>query len=102
MRQEDRLRTLKMRISRHDDVDVILRRCDEPALERAYPVHHGMDGPPEPEPDVERNLVIAAARSVEFSSRGADFLNQPLLDRHMNILRREAAVAPHSEGKFPG
>ena len=35
---------------------------------------------------IERDLIVAAARGVEFAPSGSNFFRQPPLDIHMNVL----------------
>lgn len=96
MREQNRLCALQMRVARHDDIAVLLRRLDERALQVLDLLLHGHDLAAHIHVRVERDLIVAAARRVQPAAGLADGVGQALLNVHVNILEvdgeREAAV----------
>ena len=92
MREEDRLRTLQVRVARHDHVGIALRRFDERTLQVSDAAEHGECLPAHIEVRVERDLVIAAARRVQSAARLANGVGQALLDVHVNVFERNGEV----------
>ena len=96
MREQDRLCALQMRVARHDDIAVLLRRLDERALQVLDLLLHGHDLAAHIHVRIERDLIVAAARRVQPAAGLADGVGQALLNVHVNILdvdgKREAAV----------
>jgi hypothetical protein len=97
--EHDRLGVLQVGDPGEDRVRVLLRPRGEGLLEvpdgLADLLRHG----PRPEPEVERDLVVAAAGGVELGAdRGADEVDQPLLDVHVDVfvgdVERELARIP--------
>src|ERR1043166_8786074 len=74
-----------MRIPRHDHVDIALRGPRELALERVEPVDDLFELVAKIEPDVQRHLIVAAPRGVEFFAGRTDALDQAPLDIHVDV-----------------
>lgn len=85
MTEEDGLTALEVRVARHDDVLVGEGRGDEGALEIADEGEDGGDFGAAVEPDVEGDLVVAAAGGVEFGSGGADARGEGAFDVHVDV-----------------
>ena len=47
-----------------------------------------VDGVADPEPEIERHLVVAGAGGVQPAAAGPDHIGQPGLDVHMDVLER--------------
>ncbi len=86
MREQDWLCALQMRVARHDDVAVLLRRLDERALQVLNLLLHSHDLAAHVHVRVERDLVVAAARRVQAAAGLADGVGQALLDVHVDVL----------------
>ena len=86
MREQDWLCALQMRVARHDDVAVLLRRLDERALQVLDLLLHSHDLAAHVHVRVERDLVVAAARRVQAAAGLADGVGQALLDVHVDVL----------------
>ncbi len=86
MRQQHRLSALEMGIARHDDIKMFSCRPCQLALQRPQSVDDDLHFFAQIEPHVQRNLIVAAPRRMQFSSRGTDQLGQAPLDIHVNIL----------------
>jgi hypothetical protein len=88
MSEKDRLGALQMRVTRHDNIDMLLREMEQRALQRAKA------GPDlsylrlDVEPQIERGLIVAAARGVQFRARDADSFRQRRFDVHVHVLER--------------
>jgi hypothetical protein len=50
----------------------------------------------DPEPEIQRDLIVTGAGGVQATGVGADDFGQPRLDIHMNVLERAR------EGEGPG
>jgi hypothetical protein len=85
MREQHRLRALEMRVAGHDRVAGVARDGRERLLEGGERGVLAVALGAQPEPEVERDLVVAAATGVELAADGADELGQPALDRHVDV-----------------
>ena len=85
MRKEDRLRSLEMCVARHDRVEVFLSLEQQNALKLENELLHLSDCTAKMQSFIQRNLIVPAAPRVKFPSHGADFLDKPLFNRHVNI-----------------
>jgi len=87
MRNQNRLGPLQMGVCRHGRVSRLLGAVHE----NAEPLRHiGLqlvDASANIEPEVGRNLLIAAAPAVQFVAGIADSCDQLFFDKVMNILR---------------
>ena len=70
MREIDGLRALQMRVAGDDDVGVVFAEGDERALQADDLAEQRGDFIAQPEPHVERDLVVARAGGVEFRAGG--------------------------------
>ena len=61
-------------------------RLDQHALQRSDGVDRLVARVAHPQPEVGRHLVVARARGVQPSGRGADQLGEAALDRHVDVL----------------
>ena len=92
VREEDRLRTLQVRIARHDHVGIALRRLDKRTLQIGNAAEHGERLAAHIEVRVERDLIVAATRRVQPAARLADRVGQTLLDVHVDVFERDRKV----------
>ena len=87
MREQHRLRRLQMRVAGHDDVGVCRgERGQARAAGRCSSVEDAADLVAQVQAQVERHLVVAAARRVQLAAGRADLLDQPPLDGHVDVL----------------
>ena len=70
MREIDGLGALQVRVAGNDDVGVVLAERDERALQAGDFAEQRGDFVAQPEPHVERDLVVARAGGVEFRAGG--------------------------------
>ena len=96
MGERYRLRALQMRIAGHHGLDVGARDLDQRAAQSAHERDHCADFVAQIEPQIERDLIVARSRGMQFAARGPDFFDQPALDREMDILVGDV------EAKMPG
>ena len=86
MREEDRLRLLKMGVAGHDNIEVAL---GSPRQLPPQPLQ-GRQNPfkllSEIKAHIQGNLIVAASGGMQLSAHGADLLGEPALDIHVDIL----------------
>ena len=93
MREEDRLRRLQMRVAGHDRVGVRgAPACRARGAARRCRARRPSIGVADVEPQVEGDLIVAAARRVQLAADRADHLDQAPLDRHVDVLVAAAAA----------
>ena len=85
--ERDRLGALQMRIARHDGGAVRFGLRQQRVNQRADFAGERGRFVPQVEPDVERDLVVAAAGGVQPFADVADAARQFGLHEHMNVLR---------------
>ena len=81
VRERHRLRALQVRVARHHRVDLglgALEQCDGQRLCGAIELVEQLD---HQQPEVERDLVVAAARGVELAAHRTCALGEDALDR---------------------
>ena len=83
----DRLRALQMRVAGHDRVGVFLRLVAEDGNQLLELADEARAFPAQRQADIERDLIVAAARRVQALARVADAGGQLALDEGVNILR---------------
>ncbi len=90
MGQEDRLRALEVRVAGEVSVVVALvGAADQHVLERrGCEPTTSLRLPPDPEAQVERDLVVATAPGVELGARRTRDLRHPAFDRGVDVLVR--------------
>src|SRR5439155_22995649 len=76
MREKNWLSTLQVRITRHDNIDMLLREIEQRGLQRAKPDTQLRNLRFDVETQIERDLIVPAARGVKFRSRDANSLRQ--------------------------
>ena len=76
MREKNWLSTLQVGITRHDNIDVLLRKIEQCGLQRAKSGTQLRNLCFDVEPQIERDLIVPAARGVKFRSRDANSLRQ--------------------------
>ena len=115
MREQHRLRPLKMRVSRHDHVDVRFGEIEQHPLQPDHLHHRRRRRTQHVQPQVRRHLIVARPRRVQLSRNFADLLLQPRLDVRVYVLelrpqRKLAAIvfledldqAPHDAIRVVG
>ncbi len=96
MGEEDRLGPLQMGVAGKDDPEKLFGPGDDGFLDLHEEPENLVDFIAQVQPEIDGNLVVAAAPRVQLSPDGADPADQATLDRHVDVLVREI------EGKFPG
>jgi hypothetical protein len=86
MAERHRLCGLQMREARHHGRGMLQRLLGQRLLVVGEQSVDVVDPRPHPEPEIGRDLIVARARGVQPSGRGADQFGQPRLDIHMNVL----------------
>src|SRR5690242_4415472 len=85
VRKRDRLRSLEVRVAGHDGLDLVTRLVEQ----RARQIDDGRVELVEPidreEPQVEGDLIVAAAGGVQLAGDITDELRQTQLDRGVNV-----------------
>src|SRR5690625_4080678 len=92
MGEAQRLGNLQVRVAGHDHVDVELGEVDEYLLQLEKLLLQLQVAAPEPQPEVGRHLVVAAACRVQLPAHGPDPLGECPLDVHVDILELDAPV----------
>ncbi len=87
MGKKNRLGSLSMRISRHDDIQMSLGQMDEDVPQRVQLGHDPLNGIPQIHPQIQRNLVVAASPGMQFLGGIPDQLLQPGFNVHVNIFQ---------------
>ena len=93
--KEDGLRSLEMRIARHNHIPMLCGRLCEGLLQRANVCHHVHNGMAYKEMRIECHLIVAATCRVQAAARIADCVRETLFDIHVNIFKC------HTEIKIP-
>ena len=86
MAEDDRLCHLQMRVAGHDGVGVPQREVDERSPQREKLVLQRIDRPPQPEPQVRGDLVVARACRVQPLACVADERREAPLDVEVDVL----------------
>ena len=86
--KKHRLRPLQVRIAGHDHVEIFFGRLGQLSAQRLQSADDELDLVAQKKPHVERHLIVAAARGVEFAAGRTDQLGQASFDIHMNIFVR--------------
>ncbi len=96
--EHDRLRVLEMRDAGEDRLRVVLGPGGEGLPELVDRMDDLRAHGPGPEPQVERDLIVAAPRGMELCAERGDELDQLLLDVHVDVLvgdvQRELSGGP--------
>ena len=86
MAEGDGLRRLQVGEARHDGRGILLGAIDQRRLQVAQHRLQPVDRVAHPQPDIERDLVVARARGVQPAAGRADQLGEPRLDVEMDVL----------------
>ena len=78
---------LQVGVGGQDDAGVGVGPADECPLDEFQAGRHGVDFVADPEADVVRDLVVAAAAGVELAADVADPLDQRPLDVHVDVFQ---------------
>ena len=84
--ERHRLRRLEMGEARHHGGGMLTGAIEQRLDQEGEPGLRPLNSLLDPEPKVERHLVVARAGRVKPASRRADQLGQPRLDVHVNVL----------------
>ena len=87
VRQQDGLRVLHVREAGHDGALVFVGFLHQRGLERADLLHQVVDLVAQIQPDVERDLVVAAAGCVNARALGTERFGQRGLDVHVDVFQ---------------
>ena len=88
MREENWLGTLQVRITRHDNIDMLLREIEQRGLQRAKPGIQLRNLRFDVKTQIERDLIVPAARGVKLRACGANSLRQCRFDIHVHVFER--------------
>ena len=88
MREPHRLRALEVRVTGHQRLDVIARLREQRAAKLVDAIDQTLRGRARVEPQVGRDLIVAAACGVEAATGIADLVDEPRLDVHVHVLER--------------
>ena len=88
MAEGHRLRRLQMGEAGHHGAGVLKRLFGERQLQIGELRVERVDRVAHPEPEIERDLVVARARGMQPPGGGADQIGEALLDIHMNVFER--------------
>ena len=86
--ERHRLRALHVREARHHVGGMRQRLLGEHLLQPGDLADQLVDRVADPEPEIERDLVVARARGVQPPRRRPDEAGEPRLDVHMDIFQR--------------
>ena len=86
MAEGDGLRRLQMGEARHDGRGIFVGAIDQRGLQVGEHRLQAIDRVAHPQPDIERDLVVARARRVQAPAGRADQVGQPALDVEMDVL----------------
>ena len=78
---------LKVRVGRHQDVALLLRKLDKFQLERGRGVDQVVYRIASPEPQVQRDLIVAAAAGVKLLAWRAYAIRERLLNYHVDVFQ---------------
>src|SRR5687767_11400600 len=81
-----------MRVAGHDGVRIAVRESEQRFLQRDQRAYLLQQGLPREQPQIERYLVVAAARGVEPRRRLADALLELALDERVDVFPRGVQV----------
>ena len=74
--------------ARHHGVRMGLRLLGERLLEIGEAAIQAIDGVPDPQPEIERHLIVARARRVQSPGSLADHVGEAFLDVHVDVFKR--------------
>ena len=85
MSQLNRLRALQVCVASHDDTSINLRAMQERGLHTLQQFANVIDGVSNIQPQVGRNLIVAASRGVQFPGDIAQAFDQLAFDVHVDV-----------------
>src|SRR5437773_3744342 len=88
MAERDRLGALQMRVTGHQQIDVLLSEAEQRGLQISQPIRDFCDLGFYIKPKIERHLIVPAARGMKLSADGAKSFCQRRLDVHVDIFER--------------
>ncbi len=88
MREINWLGALQMGVARHQQLGIFLRQKQERVLQRAETCNDLVNFFPDVQAKIERDLIVAAAPSVQFGAGRPDPFSQRCLDVHMHVFQR--------------
>src|SRR6478752_1762526 len=83
-----------MRVGRQNDARIGGGPTHKSPLDVLQPRRHRVDFVTDPQTDIVRNLIVAAAPGVEFAANVADSLGERPLDVHMDVFQLLAELEP--------
>ena len=107
MRGQDRLGALEMRVGWNDDTRIAIAAAEERALQFDEQLVDSIDGVPNPQSQIGRDLIVAGSAGVEFATDIAQGFDERVLDVHVDIFefdaeRELASIEPGFDGlQFP-
>src|SRR5437870_1330365 len=88
MREKDRLSALQMGVTGHDNIDMLLGDLERRSLQRAKMRIDFGDLRLDVKPEIDRDLIVAAAGGVELRAGGPNSFRKRSLDIHVHIFKR--------------
>lgn len=96
MREKNWLSTLQVRITRHDNIDMLLGEIEQRGLQRAKPCTQLRNLRFDVKTQIERDLIVPTACGVKLRTRGADSFHESSFDIHVHVFERSLPL------EFPG
>jgi len=85
VRQKNRLRLLQMRVAGHDGGDFLFGHADQLLLERIEQADQPVRLVAQVQPNIQRDLIVAAARGMQFCARVSGAPDQLFFNGHVNV-----------------
>ena len=98
MRDKNRLRTLQMRVTGHDSVAGCTPLFDQRARPDGKAVDYEFNLSANIQPQIRRNLFVAASAGVQLEAELSDPIYKLKLDKVMNVLRGRMIAHPFLAG----
>jgi hypothetical protein len=78
---------LQVGVARHDDLFILLRELEHGDLNGTYLCQDSFDLTLDEEAQIQRDLIVAAARGVQFPGHSSNPLCQSRFDIHVHIFK---------------
>src|ERR1700730_9348359 len=92
MSEQNRLSALQMRVAWHNNTDMLLGEIERCVLQGAKMRADFSDLRFDIKPQIEGDLIVAAAGCVKLCASGADSFRKGGLDIHVDILERSVPL----------